>query len=77
MIQKNLEEETNKLEDHMHKEVIDNANALTMDCDDDTQIVSEGKDTTCEVKKIKVYKRKEKVAPKVVRRSARLNKKGK
>jgi hypothetical protein len=74
MIQKNLAE-SNKEDEQLHSEVLDHASSISMDLGDDVQLVTDGKEPTREGKTLKVYKRREKVVPKVVRRSVRLSKK--
>jgi hypothetical protein len=46
-----------------------------LDIGDDAQLAPEKKEPIQEAKKFKVYTRREKVVPKVVRRSVRLSKK--
>jgi hypothetical protein len=82
MIQKNLDEvknvdEPNKNDDPFHNKVLEHASSLSLDIGDDAQLAPEGKDPIREAKKIKVYTRRAKVVPKVVRRSVRLSKKSK
>jgi hypothetical protein len=57
-------------------EVFDRANALTTDLIDESNNLGQGElePNIQETKIIKVYKRRDKVKPKVVRRSSRLNK---
>jgi hypothetical protein len=80
MIQKNLDEvkkseEPNNNDDSFHNEVLEHASSISLDIGDDAQLAPEKKEPIQEAKKFKVYTRREKVVPKVVRRSVRLSKK--
>jgi hypothetical protein len=76
VLHKNLEE-ANKINDPSYNEILHNASSLSTDLEQEAQISPEGKELVQEEKKLKVYKRREKVIPKVVRRSVRISKKSK
>jgi hypothetical protein len=74
MIQKNIDE-TNKNNEMDTSEIIQHASLLSTDLRDDAELISKEKSPIRETKPLKVYARKKKVAPKIVRRSERLSKK--
>jgi hypothetical protein len=76
MIQKNLEE-TSKVDEPLYNETMQHADSISTDLDIENQLDTEREYRVREEKKLKVYKRREKVIPKVVRRSVRLCKKHK
>jgi hypothetical protein len=76
MIQKNLNE-ANKLDDSSSNEVLDQASSLSRDIVDDSEHILEGMENTKNVKNLKVYTRRKKAVPAIVRRSVRLSKKSK
>jgi hypothetical protein len=73
MIQKNLAEDDK--DKSSHSDAFHHANSLSTDLGEDGQLSPEEKSPVREAKGLKVYKRREKVVPKAVRRSSRLNKK--
>ncbi|KAM0904909.1 hypothetical protein ACQ4PT_017693 [Festuca glaucescens] len=75
-IQKNLENKEIP-ESSSSSALLDKVSSLSSDLDDDTQLIPEEKSPIRVVKKLRVYKRREKVVPKVVRRRSRLSNKNK
>jgi replicative DNA helicase len=81
MLSKNIDEKT-KAKEVEQNNILQHASDLSFDLSEDTnnkKVDQEQEDQTLipirEVKKIRVYTRREKVAPKVVRRSVRLSNK--
>jgi hypothetical protein len=70
-------EETSKVDEPSYNETLQHVDYISTDLDIENQLDTEMKDLVQEEKKLKVYKRREKVIPKVVRRSVRLCKKHK
>ncbi|KAM0927551.1 hypothetical protein ACQ4PT_002786 [Festuca glaucescens] len=74
MLSKNLED-NNQNENSQQNDALVHASDLSLDLCDEGKQISDDAVPICDRKITKVYKRKEKVAPKVVRRSVRMSKK--
>jgi hypothetical protein len=70
-------EETSKVDEPSYNETLQHVDYISTDLDIENQLDTEMKDLVQEEKKLKVYKRREKMIPKVVCRSVRLCKKHK